>query len=176
MPTVYVVVDAEDPCGRAAAVTVTTAGRPAARASTEQLTHLARLLAGQVGATLVAGAAPTAEARRIVQVGLLRLDPASYRCWVDGRDAALTAREFDVLEAMATRPGHVFTRADLLRDVWGQTGGPQGRTVDVFMMRLRAKLGPAAGQLRTVRTVGYRLDGPDVSVLHAVPPADDVSA
>ena len=96
--------------------------------------------------------------RDLVRVGRLTMAPAGYRAWVDDVELQLTAREFEVLEVLARQPGEVLTRADLLRRVWGAGLEPGRRTVDVFFMRVLAKLGPAAGQLVTVNRVGYRLD------------------
>ena len=74
-----------------------------------------------------------------------------------GRELDLTYREFELLAFLVEHPGRVFSRAHLLRTVWDHA--PVGsRTVDVHVRRLRIKLGPAAGRITTVRSVGYRLE------------------
>lgn len=75
----------------------------------------------------------------------------------DGDDISLTATEFDLLAMLATRPGRVFSRADLLAGVWGDRHGAT-RTVDSHIRGIRRKLGPDA--VRTVHTVGYALGTP----------------
>jgi DNA-binding response OmpR family regulator len=73
----------------------------------------------------------------------------------------LTFREFELLRFLASEPGRVFTREELLREVWGYDFYGGTRTVDVHVRRLRAKLGPADEHLiETVRGVGYRAQEP----------------
>jgi DNA-binding response OmpR family regulator len=96
--------------------------------------------------------APAGEAQR---VGALELDPASRRVTVEGRDVHLTPTEFDLLTLLASRPGVVYTREQLLADVWGWRDGSGQRTVDSHVRGLRRKLG--AGHVRTVHGVGYAL-------------------
>jgi DNA-binding response OmpR family regulator len=90
------------------------------------------------------------------RVGVLELDPASRRVSVDGRDVHLTPTEFDLLTLLAARPGVVYTREQLLADVWGYRDGSGQRTVDSHVRGLRRKLGP--GHVRTVHGVGYALE------------------
>jgi len=91
-----------------------------------------------------------------VRVGELELDPASRRVHVGGEPVHLTPTEFDLLALLAARPGVVFTREQLLADVWGWRDGSGQRTVDSHVRGLRAKLG--AGLVRTVHGVGYALE------------------
>jgi DNA-binding response OmpR family regulator len=91
-----------------------------------------------------------------VRVGVLELDPATRRVHVDGEPVHLTPTEFDLLALLATRPGVVYTREQLLADVWGWRDGSGQRTVDSHVRGLRAKLG--AGLVRTVHGVGYALE------------------
>ena len=73
----------------------------------------------------------------------------------------LTYKEFELLKYLVQHPGRVFTRAQLLQEVWGYDYYGGTRTVDVHVRRLRAKLGPEHEQLiGTVRNVGYRFDPP----------------
>lgn len=93
----------------------------------------------------------------IVRLGPLVLDVDSYAVTVGGRPLDLTYKEFELLRYLAERPGRVFTRPTLLREVWGYDFYGGTRTVDVHVRRLRAKLGPEHESLvETVRGVGYR--------------------
>jgi DNA-binding response OmpR family regulator len=87
-------------------------------------------------------------------VGAVTLDPVQHRVHADGREIELTATEFDLLAYLMRRPGRVFTREQLLSEVWGYAAVAGTRTVDVHIAQLRGKLG-AASPIRTVRGVGY---------------------
>ncbi len=90
--------------------------------------------------------------------GDLVIDEASYTARLRGRPLDLTYKEFELLKYLAQHPGRVFTRAQLLQEVWGYDYYGGTRTVDVHVRRLRAKLGPDHEALiGTVRNVGYRL-------------------
>jgi DNA-binding response OmpR family regulator len=93
-------------------------------------------------------------------VGGLSLDSAERRVTVDGTDIALTAKEFELLWAMAADPGVVFSRERLLDSAWGFSEYVDARGVDVHIRHLREKLGDSADAPRfieTVRGVGYRV-------------------
>jgi len=95
--------------------------------------------------------------RSAVRLGPLALDLDSYLATLQGRPVDLTFKEFELLRYLAERPGRVFTRPVLLREVWGFDFYGGTRTVDVHIRRLRAKLGPGFENLiETVRGVGYR--------------------
>ncbi|MDQ4501778.1 response regulator transcription factor [Sinomonas sp. ASV322] len=86
------------------------------------------------------------------------IDEASYTARVNGEALNLTFKEFELLKYLAQHPGRVFTRQQLLTEVWGYDYYGGTRTVDVHVRRLRAKLGPDhEGLIGTVRNVGYRL-------------------
>ena len=91
-----------------------------------------------------------------VRVGDLELDPARRTVVVAGEPATLTRTEFDLLALLAARPGVVYTREQLLAEVWGWRDGSGLRTVDSHVRGLRRKLG--AGRVRTVHGVGYALE------------------
>ena len=96
-----------------------------------------------------------------VTAGRLRLDVASRETAVDGDPVDLTAREFDLLAFLVAHPRQVFTRSQLLGQVWCSEGWQSEATVTEHVHRLRQKLGldPAAPpRIRTVRGVGYQLD------------------
>ncbi|MEO7752138.1 MAG: response regulator transcription factor [Terracoccus sp.] len=90
--------------------------------------------------------------------GELVIDEASYSAKFRGMPLDLTYKEFELIKYLAQHPGRVFTRAQLLQEVWGYDYYGGTRTVDVHVRRLRAKLGPDHEALiGTVRNVGYRL-------------------
>ncbi len=91
-----------------------------------------------------------------IRVGALELDHATRRVEVSGEPVHLTPTEFDLLALLAARPGVVYTREQLLADVWGWRDGSGHRTVDSHVRGLRRKLG--AGLVRTVHGVGYALE------------------
>ncbi len=95
-----------------------------------------------------------------IEVGGLRIDPARHEVSVDGEPVTVTAREFDLLLALASRPGVVLTREQLLKDSVGFADFVDARGVDVHIRHLREKLGDDASEPRfieTVRGVGYRV-------------------
>jgi len=93
----------------------------------------------------------------VVEAGELVIDTAAYSARVRGQALNLTYKEFELLRHLAQHPGRVFTRAQLLDEVWGYDYYGGTRTVDVHVRRLRAKLGAEHDQLiGTVRNVGYR--------------------
>jgi two-component system phosphate regulon response regulator PhoB len=99
---------------------------------------------------------PTAAPNEALAHGTLRLDPARHRCFVGAQEIALTAKEFDLLRTLMTRPGRVLTRDQLLDEVWGADIAVTTRTIDTHLKRLREKLGAASEMIETVRGVGYR--------------------
>jgi two-component system phosphate regulon response regulator PhoB len=100
------------------------------------------------------------EAEGRIQLGGLRIDKPRHRASFHGRALDLTLTEFKLAAILAERRGRVQSREQLLRDVWGYNNMIDTRTVDTHMRRLRAKLGPAAKLLDTVRGVGYRFREP----------------
>lgn len=89
-----------------------------------------------------------------VTIGNLTLDPSARTVLVDETEVELTATEFDLLSYLMSRPGHVFSRDELLSHVWGYSSVVGTRTVDVHVAQLRAKLGEP-NPIRTARGVGY---------------------
>ncbi len=113
----------------------------------------ARLRLGIARATSVREVAAPEEIRS----GDLTIDEATYQARVANRALDLTFKEFELLKFLAQHPGRVFTRAQLLQEVWGYDYFGGTRTVDVHVRRLRAKLGPEREALiGTVRNVGYK--------------------
>jgi hypothetical protein len=100
----------------------------------------------------LADGAPDGDAAR---TGLL-LDRDQRRVWADGREITLTFQEFELLAFLAAHPATVFTRADLVRQVWQRDFAADSRTVDVHVSRLRHKLGRYGRCLVTEYRVGYQ--------------------
>ena len=93
----------------------------------------------------------------IIRSGEVVIDDAAYTAKLGGRVLDLTFKEFELLKYLAQHPGRVFTRDQLLQEVWGYDYFGGTRTVDVHVRRLRAKLGVEHEVLiGTVRNVGYR--------------------
>jgi DNA-binding response OmpR family regulator len=99
-------------------------------------------------------AAGPAVAAESITVGRVALDRRSRSVTADGQPISLTATEFDLLEHLLASPGRVFSRDELLSQVWGYASMVNTRTVDVHIAQVRAKLGDAS-PIRTVRGVGY---------------------
>ncbi len=86
----------------------------------------------------------------------LSLDLERHRCFVDGAEVELTAKEFELLHTLMRRPGRVLTRERLLDEIWGSHVVVTLRTIDTHLKRLREKLGVGGSRIETVRGVGYR--------------------
>jgi two-component system phosphate regulon response regulator PhoB len=91
-----------------------------------------------------------------LQLGDIMVDRAEPAARVAGRQLALTATEFKLLTVLMERSGRVQSRDRLLSDVWGYEAPIESRTVDIYVTRLRGKLGKAASHVETVRGFGYR--------------------
>lgn len=103
-------------------------------------------------------AVPRGASGETLNVGELSIDSATYAAKLKGRPLDLTYKEFVLLKFLAQHPGRVFTRDQLLREVWGYDYFGGHRTVDVHVRRLRAKLGSEyESMIGTVRQVGYKL-------------------
>ena len=107
---------------------------------------------------LVAGRVAQQQAGSKIQASGVVIDEASYSAKVHGRPLDLTFKEFELLRFLATHPSRVFTREQLLSEVWGYDYFGGTRTVDVHVRRLRAKLGELDSLIGTVRNVGYRFN------------------
>jgi len=102
------------------------------------------------------GAAPRPA---VHEVGDLVLDPVSRQCRRNGAAIALTAREFELLEALVRRPGAVRSKRELLQAVWGDDFDGEPNVVEVYVGYLRRKIDAPFGRqsLQTIRGVGYRV-------------------
>jgi two-component system response regulator MtrA len=95
-----------------------------------------------------------------IQVGDLRLEPASHEVWVGGKQVGLTRLEFNLLYCLAQRAGKVLTREDILKLVWGENEAIDLRGIDAHIRRLRAKVEDDADdpkRIQTVHGVGYKM-------------------
>ena len=101
------------------------------------------------------------EADGKIQVAGVVIDEAAYSAKVNGQPMDLTFKEFELLKFLAQHPGRVFTRDQLLSEVWGYDYFGGTRTVDVHIRRLRSKLGDLDSLIGTVRHVGYRFNAPN---------------
>jgi two-component system, OmpR family, response regulator len=102
---------------------------------------------------------PPLERPAVLEVGELRMDPATRQVWRGDVEVELSAREFALLEAFMRRPGHVLTRYDLLEHAWDYGYERRSNVVDVYVRYLREKIDRPFGRssLETVRGAGYRL-------------------
>ena len=94
-----------------------------------------------------------------LQCKAIRLNEASHRVSVEGKNVELTVKEFELLRLFLKNPGVAFTRENLLSAIWESEFQGETRTVDVHIASLRTKLGQAGECIKTVRGVGYRLEG-----------------
>jgi DNA-binding response OmpR family regulator len=98
------------------------------------------------------------QARGVMRVGELTLDPCTRAVRLAGRRVELAAKEFALLQALAEQPTRVYRKQELLRDVWGYLSPGNTRTLDAHAYRLRRKLRPSARPwIVNVRGVGYKL-------------------
>jgi DNA-binding response OmpR family regulator len=119
-----------------------------------------RELALRVGSVLRRSLPTAPDVQSVVSDGNLVIDMSARRAVLDGTELNLTMREFDLLAYLVTHQGHVHSRSDLLREVWGWNFGDSS-TVTVHVKRLRAKLGDdasAPARIATVYGMGYRYD------------------
>ena len=99
---------------------------------------------------------PTEE---IIRYASLTLIPGQRRAVLAGQELTLTCGEFDLLALLSSRPGHVYTRSQIVARTKGEDYPVTDRAVDVQVVNLRRKLGPFGERLETVRGVGYRMRG-----------------
>ncbi|MBG6214612.1 MAG: response regulator transcription factor [Cryobacterium sp.] len=107
---------------------------------------------------LTAGRLARTEPSNTIRAAGVVIDEASYSAKVHGKPLDLTYKEFELLRFLAAHPSRVFTREQLLSEVWGYDYFGGTRTVDVHVRRLRAKLGDQESLIGTVRNVGYRFN------------------
>ena len=107
-------------------------------------------------------ARPTAgDPSKVLKVGPIELDPVTHDVRIGGAPTQLRPLEYKLLQLLVSDPGRVFSREELLEQVWEMRGDINTRTVDVHVRRLRVSLGPAADVIETVHGFGYRAKRPD---------------
>jgi len=119
-----------------------------------------RELVARVKAVLRRGTSAAEEAEALVFPGL-RVDRVQHRVEVDGEEVHLTPTEFRLLWCLASRPGRVFSRAELLDRIWGYDSESDARTVDVHIKRLRQKTKASESRQFAITTVwglGYKFE------------------
>jgi two-component system, OmpR family, alkaline phosphatase synthesis response regulator PhoP len=93
---------------------------------------------------------------KVLKMENLTIDPDKYEVIVDDKDITLAKKEFELLYLLASRPGRVFLRNEILNQVWGNDVIVGDRTIDVHIRKVRQKLGLDC--IRTVKGVGYKFD------------------
>jgi len=89
----------------------------------------------------------------------LRLDAEAHEVWLEGKSVSLTLKEYSILQKLLSVPGRVYTREQLLDDIWGYDFEGDVRTVDSHVARLRTKLGEwGTNHIKTIYGTGYKLD------------------
>jgi two-component system phosphate regulon response regulator PhoB len=101
--------------------------------------------------------AATARSDETLQWHGLEIDPVQHRALANGIDLRLRPLEFRLIHHLVAHPGRVFSRSELLEDVWGAPANGSSRTVDTHVRRLRSRLGVFADAVETVPGFGYRL-------------------
>ena len=98
------------------------------------------------------------QAEKLLRSGGLVMNLDQHKVTVDGKPAALTYKEFELLRLFLSHPGMAFTRDQLFNEIWGMDYCGETRTVDMHIRTLRQKLGSCGSMIQTVRNVGYRLE------------------
>lgn len=94
------------------------------------------------------------EANQIVKVGKLTINREEYKVYKGKEELSLPRKEFELLSLLASKPNKVFTREDILDQVWGMEVVVGGRTIDVHIRKLREKIGDTS--IKTIKGVGYK--------------------
>jgi two-component system alkaline phosphatase synthesis response regulator PhoP len=93
---------------------------------------------------------------KVLQLGELRIDPVQFVVHYNGQDISLAKKEFELLYLLASKPGRVFLRNEILSQIWGTDVIVGDRTIDVHIRKIRQKLGLDC--ITTVKGVGYKFD------------------
>lgn len=92
----------------------------------------------------------------VIRIGNIEIDPVKFEVIVDGNPVTLAKKEFELLNMLASKPGRVFLRNEILNQVWGNDVIVGDRTIDVHIRKIRQKLGIDC--ITTVKGVGYKFD------------------
>ncbi|GAC1438354.1 MAG: response regulator transcription factor [Sediminibacterium sp.] len=93
---------------------------------------------------------------KIIKVGSISIDPVKFLVTIEGKDVVLAKKEFELIYLLASRPGRVFLRNEILSQIWGNDVIVGDRTIDVHIRKVRQKLGVDC--ITTVKGVGYKFD------------------
>src|SRR5918995_583664 len=117
-------------------------------------------LVARINANLKRSGIPPGVRGKVIEVGDLWVDTKNFSAHLRGEPLSLRLKEFEILSALASRPGELKSREDLAKEVWGHAGVGASRTIDVHIRRLRATLGGKSDYdyIRTVRGLGYRFE------------------
>jgi DNA-binding response OmpR family regulator len=117
-------------------------------------------LVARINANLKRSTALQGTRGRIIEVGDLRLDTKNFIAQVKGKPLNLRLKEFELLAALAARPGELKNREELAKEVWGHAGVGSSRTIDVHIRRIRAALAEKSDYeyVHTARGLGYRFE------------------
>lgn len=115
-------------------------------------------LAARIRAVLRRGRPEPVSARIALAGGEIEIDPERFEARFKGRTVELTTTEFKLLSLLASQPGRVFTRDQILDRIWGNEKIVLDRTIDAHVKNLREKMGSAARRLVNVRGVGYKIE------------------
>jgi two-component system alkaline phosphatase synthesis response regulator PhoP len=94
------------------------------------------------------------DSQQILKLGNITINREEYKIFVDTQEMALPRKEFELLSLLASKPGKVFKREDILDRVWGNDVVVGGRTIDVHIRKLREKIGEQ--KFKTIKGVGYK--------------------
>jgi two-component system alkaline phosphatase synthesis response regulator PhoP len=114
-----------------------------------------RVLVSRVKA-LLRRKGPNANTEQDFEISGFRIDKEKYQIIKDDQTIHLPKKEFELIALLASRPGKVFTREDILKNVWGGDVVVGDRTIDVHIRKLREKLGDS--YIRTIKGVGYKFE------------------
>lgn len=115
-----------------------------------------RVLLSRIKALLKRSTSTTTDKKGSAHVNGLIIDPQSYSITKDGKNVSLPKKEFELLSLLISRPGKVFTREEILDQVWGNEVVVGDRTIDVHIRRLREKIGKK--RIKTLKGVGYKFE------------------
>jgi two-component system alkaline phosphatase synthesis response regulator PhoP len=93
---------------------------------------------------------------KIIQVDHLKIDRELYKVFINDKEISLPRKEFELLFLLASKPGKVFTRQEIMSTIWGTEVVVGGRTIDVHMRKLREKLNEDI--FKTIKGVGYKME------------------
>lgn len=117
------------------------------------------VLMKRVAALLRRGEGSTPNAPKVLSLDDLKLDSTAHEVWLDGKSISLTIKEYSILQKLLAAPGKVFSREQMLEDIWGFDFEGDARTIDSHVARLRTKLGDwGTNHIKTIYGTGYKLE------------------